>query len=89
MKPATLVNIRLCLQSVVPCLGHYCASKAGIISLTKTTAKELVGSGIRCNAVMPGAVDTPILSAGPPEALAAYCQVIPMGRLGTSKGNTA
>ena len=38
--------------------ANYSASKAGVIGLTKTTAKELVSRGVRCNAVAPGFVET-------------------------------
>ena len=74
-------------QAVVPGLSHYCISNAGIISLTKCFAKELVASGIRCNVIMPGAVETPILQCGPPIELDAYCQGIPMKRLAQPNGD--
>jgi gluconate 5-dehydrogenase len=38
----------------------YNASKAGIIALTKSTAAELAGKGIRCNAIAPGVIETPL-----------------------------
>lgn len=38
----------------------YNASKAGIIALTKSTAAELAGEGIRCNAIAPGVIETPL-----------------------------
>jgi NAD(P)-dependent dehydrogenase (short-subunit alcohol dehydrogenase family) len=38
----------------------YNASKAGIIALTKSTAAELAGQGIRCNAIAPGVIETPL-----------------------------
>lgn len=38
--------------------ANYSTSKAGVIGLTKSTAKELVGRGVRCNAVAPGFVAT-------------------------------
>jgi len=41
--------------------ANYTASKAGVCALTRTAAKELGSHGIRCNAVMPGPVDTPLL----------------------------
>ena len=42
----------------IPTLGHYCASKAAVILLTKTMALELAETGIHVNSVCPGSVDT-------------------------------
>ncbi len=44
-----------------PGLAAYCASKHGVLGLTKTAAAENAGSGIRINAVCPGTTDTPML----------------------------
>ena len=46
----------------VPGLAHYCASKAGIEALVRSAALELGPSGIRCNAVLPGLVRTPLMA---------------------------
>lgn len=49
-----------------PLLGSYCASKAGVIQLTRVAALELRDAGIRVNAVCPAFVDTPMVDrAGP------------------------
>jgi 3-oxoacyl-[acyl-carrier protein] reductase len=63
--------------------GLYSASKAYISTYTRTLAKELVGDGIRVNAVAPGIIDTPIHDGHTsPELLAQLCAGIPMRRLG-------
>lgn len=61
----------------------YCASKHGVIGLTKTAALELAKSNIRVNAIAPGAVQTALLNrmSGSDEAAQGVAQVIPMGRI--------
>lgn len=46
----------------VPGLAHYCATKAGVEALVRSAALELGPSGIRCNAVLPGLVRTPLMA---------------------------
>lgn len=67
--------------------AHYGASKAGIVNLAKTMAIELVGKGIRVNAVSPGPLDTPMSLAllGSEEAMQSAREdwpLVPMRRLG-------
>lgn len=62
-----------------PC--HYVASKAGIMGLTRSTAKELASSGIRVNTLVPGATDTPMMAGIPKEWMDAMVNSIPLGRL--------
>ncbi|MGE5407930.1 MAG: SDR family NAD(P)-dependent oxidoreductase [Syntrophothermus sp.] len=45
----------------VPGLAHYCASKAGLEALVRSAALELGPAGVRCNAVLPGLVRTPLM----------------------------
>ena len=47
--------------SPVPGLAHYCATKAGVEALVRSAALELGPRGIRCNAVLPGIVRTPLM----------------------------
>lgn len=47
----------------VPLVGHYAAAKAAVVSLTKTAAIELRPAGIRVNAVLPGFVETDLVTA--------------------------
>ena len=66
----------------------YCASKGGVISLTRSIAVDYVDQGLRCNAICPGTVDTPwvdrMVSQYPDPEAARTAMVArqPMGRLG-------
>jgi 3-oxoacyl-[acyl-carrier protein] reductase len=65
--------------------ANYSAAKAGLIGLTKATARELASRGITCNAVAPGMVMTE-LTKDLPEAL--QTEIIartPLGRFGTTE----
>ena len=61
---------------------NYVASKAGVIGMTKTWARELGRHSIRVNAVAPGLIATDILNAMPEKALDGMRQHTPLGRLG-------
>jgi NAD(P)-dependent dehydrogenase (short-subunit alcohol dehydrogenase family) len=64
----------------------YCASKGGIIQLTKVAALEYAKAGIRVNAVCPGVIRTPMverLTGGNREAEAQFTVMEPVGRMGT------
>jgi len=61
---------------------NYAASKAGIIALTSSLAREVSVRGIRVNAVAPGWIDTEIVSDMPDDKKAESLSEIPMGRIG-------
>ena len=75
------------LSSVVALRGNagqvnYAASKAGIIGMTKSLAKELASRGVTVNAVAPGFIETDMTAALPEAARTAAQGSIPMNRLG-------
>ena len=63
----------------------YSASKAALIGLTKSLAKELGPSGIQVNCVAPGVVDTKMNAGLTPEELQALRDETPLGVIGTSE----
>ena len=67
------------------CESAYAASKAALIGFTKSLAKELGYSGIRVNAVSPGAIDTQMNARLSQEERTALQEEIPAGRMGTCR----
>jgi 3-oxoacyl-[acyl-carrier protein] reductase len=63
--------------------GHYAASKAGVVALTKVAALALARDGITVNAIAPAAIHTPVMDALPAEQVQALEAAIPVGRVGT------
>ena len=63
--------------------ANYSATKAAIIGLTKTLAKELAPKNITVNAIAPAMIDTDMMRGVPPEILEKYIKGIPARRLGT------
>ncbi|MFW5839988.1 MAG: 3-oxoacyl-[acyl-carrier-protein] reductase [Planctomycetota bacterium] len=62
--------------------ANYAASKAGMLGLTKTTAKELASKSVRCNAVAPGFIQTEMTDVLPQQAKDMALAQIPMKRFG-------
>jgi 3-oxoacyl-[acyl-carrier protein] reductase len=82
-RSGKIVNI----ASVVGEMGNagqanYSASKAGVIGLTKTIAREFAQRGININAIAPGYIETPMTEALPEKAKEELKRLIPMERLG-------
>jgi 3-oxoacyl-[acyl-carrier protein] reductase len=83
-KSGKIIN----MASVVGMMGNagqvnYSASKAGVIGLTKSVAKELASRGINCNAIAPGFIGTTMTGAMTEAAKGEITKSIPMGRIGT------
>ncbi|MCB1439241.1 MAG: SDR family oxidoreductase [Nitratireductor sp.] len=86
-----IVNIASVASSVIgaPSRFIYGTTKASVIGLTKSVAKDFVTRGIRCNAICPGTVDSPSLherlkaTGDYDAALKAFIARQPMGRIGT------
>ncbi len=75
------------MSSVVGVMGNvgqanYAASKAGIIGLTKSTAKELAARGVTCNAIAPGFVETDMTAALSEDLQKRMLETIPLKRYG-------
>lgn len=66
-----------------PGQANYAASKAGIIALTKTVAKELASRNINANAVAPGFIQTEMTAKLPEDIKKKMLEAIPLARLGT------
>jgi len=80
----SIINI----ASVIGLIGNagqanYAASKAGIIGLTKSVAKEFAARGLRCNAIAPGFIKTAMTDTLPEDIVRGYSEAIPMKRMGS------
>lgn len=85
-RAGRIINI----SSVVGLTGNkgqanYAASKAGLIGLTKSVARELASRNILCNAIAPGYIETEMTAVLGDEAREALSQQIALGRLGTGE----
>ncbi|KAK2158506.1 hypothetical protein LSH36_168g01020 [Paralvinella palmiformis] len=75
-----VININLKIGNLGQ--SNYAASKAGVIGLTKTAAKELAGFGIRCNVVLPGFIETSMTDCIPIKVIDMMVKQTPLGRMG-------
>ena len=85
-KSGRIINI----SSVSGVLGNagqanYCASKAGVIGLTKSVAREIGSRGITVNAIAPGFIDTEMTAVLPDDVKKAMGEQIPLKRFGTTE----
>jgi 3-oxoacyl-[acyl-carrier protein] reductase len=85
-RAGTIINI----ASIVGAMGNagqanYVASKAGLIGLTKTIAREYANRNVTANAVAPGFIDTAMTQALAENVRAELAKQIPLGRLGSSE----
>ena len=83
-RQGVIVNI----ASIIGLIGNagqcnYAASKAGLIALTKSAARELASRNIRVNAVAPGFIETKMTAALPEEVRGKMLSAIPVGRFGS------
>ncbi|HKN39601.1 MAG TPA: SDR family oxidoreductase, partial [Acidimicrobiia bacterium] len=65
-----------------PMLPAYCASKGGVVQLTRAGALEYAAAGVRVNAICPGVIDTPLTAGIDPGMTDAATAMTPLGRLG-------
>ena len=82
-RQGVIVNI----ASVIGRMGNagqanYAASKAGLIGLTKSVAREFANRGVRCNAIAPGFIQTEMTAKLKPEVIEGLKSQIPLGTLG-------
>jgi 3-oxoacyl-[acyl-carrier protein] reductase len=83
-------GVILNISSVVGLTGNagqanYAASKAGLIGLTKSVAREFASRSVRCNAIAPGYIETDMTTALDEKQVEALMSRIPLGRLGKTE----
>ena len=89
----SIINIASVASSIMglPERFIYGASKASVLGITKSVARDFIGRGVRCNAICPGTVDTPSLQdrinafPDPVQARKDFVARQPMGRLGNAE----
>ena len=91
-RDGSIINIASVVSSVMGAPGRYAygTTKAAVVGLTLSVARDFIADGIRCNSISPGTVDTPSLhqrmaaTGDFDKARAAFIARQPMGRLGTA-----
>jgi NAD(P)-dependent dehydrogenase (short-subunit alcohol dehydrogenase family) len=87
-RSGTIVNVAsLAVQRGGRLVGgsHYAASKGGVLSLTKSIAREFGALGIRANAICPAMIETAMLDGLASERLSDIVDAIPLKRTGTTR----
>ncbi len=82
-KTGSIIN----MSSVIGKVGNagqvnYAASKAGVLGLTKSIAKEVASRNVRCNAICPGFIETPMTDALTEDQKQSILTVVPMNKYG-------
>lgn len=77
-----LITGSLASERGMPMNAAYVASKHAALGLTRAVANEVAEFGVRCNCVLPGLIDTPMLDGLPPEAAVQMAKAVPQGRTG-------
>ncbi len=82
-RTGSIINIASISGHIgTPGQANYAASKAGVMALTKTSAREFAKRGIRANAVAPGFIETAMTAVLPEEVKAKYKEQTPLNRYG-------
>ncbi|KPM10536.1 short-chain alcohol dehydrogenase-like protein, partial [Sarcoptes scabiei] len=83
MQSGSIVNVGS-ISGKIGNMGqiNYAASKSGIEGLTRTAAREMGRYNIRCNAVVPGFIETNMIDTVPENVMAGLLYLTPMGRIG-------
>lgn len=81
---AILVTGSLASERGLPMNAGYVASKHAVLGLSRAVANEAAEFGVRCNCILPGLIETPMLDGLPPEAASQMARAVPQGRTGSA-----
>lgn len=79
---AILITGSLASERGLPMNVGYVASKHAVLGLARAVASEAAEFGVRCNCIVPGLIETPMLDGLPPEAATEMAKAVPQGRTG-------